>query len=63
VPQLVVIVEVLIAQRQTVDPLRQHLLDAVLGQPRRTIIGEAPGQAPQESQAAVHLPQQQRTGI
>ena len=33
-PQLVVIVEILVAQRQAVDPLGQHLLDAVLRQPR-----------------------------
>ena len=30
VPQLLVIVDVFVAQRQTVDPLRQHLLNRVL---------------------------------
>jgi hypothetical protein len=60
---LVVVVQILIAQRQTVHPLGQHLLDAVLGQPGRAEIGEAAGQAPQEPHPAIHLPEQERAGI
>jgi hypothetical protein len=35
----------------------------VPGQPRRADIGEAAGQTPQEPQAAIHLPQQERPGV
>jgi len=49
--QSIVIVEILVAQRQRVDPLPDHLFHAVLDQDRIPPIEEAPAEPRQQ----VHL--------
>ena len=61
--QLVVIVEVLVAQHQAEDPLPHQRLDPVLDVARIAPVGEALGEPTHQSETAVHLPQQQRTRI
>ena len=62
-PQLLVIVQVFVTQRQPVDPLRQHLFQALLDPLRLPVIREAASNAPQQSQLAISLAQQQRTTL
>ncbi len=61
--QLLVIVEVLVAQRQPVDALRQHLRQPVLDQQRRPAIDETARQTAQQVDLAVGLAQQQRSAV
>ena len=63
VAQLLMIVEVLIAQRQPVDALRQHLRKLVLDKHRRAPVGETRRHPLQQTDLAIGLPQQQRTAI
>ena len=57
--QLLVVVQVLVAQRQPVDALRQHLPDRVLHLLLIAPVTEAGGQTPQQVDLAIHLTQQQ----
>ena len=57
------IAKILVAQRQTEDPLRQHLREPVLDQQRRSAIDKAARQPPQQVDLALHLAQQQRTAV
>ena len=61
--QLVVIVEVFIAQRQAEDALPDQRLDLMLDIARVASIDEAGGKAPHQPDALVNLPQQQRAGV
>src|SRR3990172_8769852 len=63
VAQLLVVVQVLIAQGQTVDALRQHLRKLMLDPLRLARIGEAARHAPQQSDLAIRLSQQQRAAL
>ena len=62
-PQLLVIVDVFVAQRQTVDPLREHLQNRVLDQLLIPPVQKTFRQSRQQIQALVGLPQQQCTAI
>lgn len=55
--QLVVVVQVFVAQRQTEDPLPDQRLHPVLDIARVAPIGEALGKPPHQPEAPVHLPQ------
>ncbi len=59
----VVVVQVLVAQGQPVDPLRQKLLDRVLDQGRVPMVPEAFRKLPDHPEALLHIPQQQPPGI
>jgi hypothetical protein len=61
--QLLMIVEVLVTQRQPVDALRQHLGQMVLDQQRRPAVAEAARQSPQQVDLAVHLAQKQSPAV
>jgi hypothetical protein len=61
--QFVMIVEVLIAQRQAEHPLADQGLDAVLEQPRIATGGETGGDPPDQPEAAIQLPQKQPSRI
>src|SRR6202021_1640790 len=61
--QLLVGVHILIAQRQSVDALRQHLREWVGDQPRRTTIGKTVAQTPQQVDLAIDLSQQQCSAV
>ena len=61
--QLLMIAEILVAQRQTEDALRQHLRELVRDQQRRSAIDKAGRQTTQQVDLAVHLTQQQRTAV
>ena len=61
--QLLVVVEVFIAQRQPIDALRQHLGQWMLDQQGRAAVAEAARQPAQQVDLAVRLPQQQRTAV
>ncbi len=63
VAQLVMIVEVVIAQRQAENALTDQGLDRVLEQRRIPTVGETGGQAPDQSEAAIQLPQKHGSGI
>src|SRR5271157_2983144 len=58
VTQLVMIVHVLIAQRQPVDTLAEHLCELVGDQQRRTPVGEAGCYTVQQGDLAIRLAQQ-----
>jgi len=61
--QLVVIVEVFVAQRQAEDPLAHQCLDLMLDIARVAPIGEAGAKATHQPDALVDLSQQQRTSV
>ena len=61
--QLVVIVEVLVAQHQAKDPLPDQRLDPVLEIAGIATIGEAFTEPTDQAQTAIHLSQQQRPRI
>ena len=61
--QFVVIVEVLVAQRQAEDALPHQRLDLMLDIAGVTPINEAVGQATQQPEASVDLSQQQRARV
>ena len=62
-PQLIVIVQILIAQRQADNPLRDQFAHRVLDSLRLPVIDEASRQPVDESQPPIHLPQQQTTRV
>ena len=57
------IVEVLVAQRQPVNALRQHLRQLVPDQQRRAAIAEAVREPVQQVDLAIRLAQQQRSAV
>ena len=59
----VVIVEVLVTQTQSVDPLGHEIFDGVLDQVRVAMIGEAGGELPDDARGPLRLPQQYRPGV
>ena len=61
-PQLVVIAEVFIAERQHVYALSRHLCDRVRNEPWRAMVLKASGQARQQVQPPIRFPQQHRAG-
>jgi len=61
--QLLVIVQVLIAQRQPVDALRQHLWQLVLDQQRHAPVLETARQTLHQVDLAFHFPQQQGPAV
>ncbi len=61
--QLVMIIEVLIAQHQAKDPLPNQCLDAMLDVARIATVGEAFGEPTDQSKAAIHLSQQQGPSV
>jgi hypothetical protein len=58
IAQLLVIVQVFVAQRQTIDALRKHFRDLVRDQPRRAPIAETARHPAQQLDPAVRLPKQ-----
>ena len=61
--QLLVIVQVFVAQRQPVDALRQHLRQAVLDQQWCAAIDETARHPPQQVDLAICFSQQQRSAV
>jgi hypothetical protein len=61
--QLVVIVEIFVAQRQAEDALPDQRLHLVLDQARIAPVVEARGEPLHQRQTLVHLPQQQRPRV
>src|SRR3954469_1326658 len=61
--ELVVVVEVLITQRNANNPLHHQRLDGMLGVGRIAAVLEAGRQTPGQAQHPVRRPQQQRTSI
>ena len=62
-PQLLVIVEIFIAQRQTVDPLRDHLQNGVFDQILIPVVEKTLRHARQQIQAFVGLAQQECSAV
>jgi hypothetical protein len=63
VPQLIVVVQVFVAQRQPEHALADQRLDPVLDVRRRALVGEAAGKARHQPDRPVRRAQQQGTGI
>lgn len=63
VAQRIVIVQVLVAERQPEDPLHDQRLDLVLDRRAQAPIGEAGGQASDEIDRPIGSAEQQRAGI
>jgi hypothetical protein len=63
VPERVVIVEILVAQRQAAEPLAQQLGKRVIAVARVAPVREGLGQRARQAQAAIHLAQQQRASV
>jgi hypothetical protein len=63
VPQLIVIDQVLIAQRDTEHPLRHHRLDRVLDLCLHAAVVEAGGEPRHQADRAIGRPEQQRPGV
>ena len=61
--QLVVVIEVLVAQHQAKDPLSHQCLNPVLNVTSIATVGEATGEPTDQSKATIHLPQQQRPRV
>ena len=53
------VVQILVAQRQPVNALREHLRQLVLDEQRRTAVTETPRQTAEKVNSALHLAQQQ----
>lgn len=62
-PQLIVIVDVFVAQCQSVDPLGQHLRRRVADKDLRAVVFKALGQTQGQTQVGIDLAQQQRAPI
>jgi hypothetical protein len=61
--KVIVVVEVLIAQRQTEDALRDHRLERMHGHERIAAVGEASRKPIRQPDRLVRLAQQQRSGV
>ena len=62
-PQLIVVVQILVAQSDTVHALPHQLADAVFHQVRSPVIAKTGGELAQDSGALFHRAQQQRSGF
>jgi hypothetical protein len=62
-PQLIVIVEIFIAQTQSIGPLSDQFLDRELDESRIAIISKTRRESPDDSRPLLHLSQQQPTGV
>jgi hypothetical protein len=62
-PQLIVIIQILVAQSQSVNALSDQFLNRVLGQDRRPVIHEAGGELAEDARPLLDLPQQQPPSI
>ena len=62
-PQLVVVVEVLVSQRDARDPLRHQRPHRMLRETGVAVVREAAGHPVEEAQRPVDAPQQQRSGV
>jgi hypothetical protein len=63
VSQLLVIVQILIPQRDPEHALADHRPDRMLDQIRPTLVDEAAGQPVNQSDRLIHTPQQQHSGV
>ena len=63
VPERVVIVEVLVAQRQAAEPLGEQVFERVVAVARVAPVGEGLDQRARHAQTAIHLAHQQRAAI
>ncbi len=63
VAQLIVIIEILVAQRQPEDPLRQHVRQPMLGHRRIAAIVEALAQPRDQLHPGIGLGQQHHSGV
>src|SRR3954454_17068707 len=61
--QLLVIINVFVAERQTIDPLGQHLLNRMLNPLRLPSVEKTSGASRQQLQPLFSLPQKQRATI
>src|SRR2546426_3078890 len=61
--ELLVVIQVFVAQRQSVNPLRQHLVQLMLDPLPSAVVGEAGRDALQQTNLAVRLAQQQPTAV
>jgi hypothetical protein len=61
--QFVVVVQILVAERQGEDALPDQRLDPMFDQARVAPVEEASGEAAHQVEAAIELPQQKRAGI
>ena len=61
--ELVMVVPILVAQRQRIDPLRHQRLHRVLDAARVPVVGETGGKLPDQPSPGFHLPQQHRPTI
>ncbi len=57
------VIQVFVAERQSVDALRQHLFEAMLDAFGLPVVGEATGHAPKQADHAVGLTQQERAAF
>jgi hypothetical protein len=57
--QMVMIIEIFVAQDQAVDPLAHQLLDAMFNVTLVTVVDETAGKIPQQTAAALKLAQYQ----
>lgn len=57
------VVEVLVAQAEAVDALGQEVAQGMGDASGIAVVGEAPGEALEEAEAALDLPQEQRPGV
>jgi len=63
VPERVVSVEILVAQREAAEPLGEQLGERVIAVARVAPVGEGLGQRAGQSQAAIQLAQEQRAAV
>ncbi len=61
--QVVVIVQVLVAEGEADDALGHQRPDGVLGEPRVAVVGEAGGHAVEQAAVAADPPEQERPGV
>ena len=62
-PQVIVVVEILVAQRQCVDPLGNEMLQGVLDELGVSMIGEASSKLVDDGREFLGLAEQQATSI
>jgi hypothetical protein len=62
-PELVVVVQILVPQRQAVDPLSDKVLDRVFDQVWVAVVDETGGELPDNPGPLLDLPQEQATGV
>ena len=62
-PQSLMIIEVFVAQRQSINALRHHLSNRMIHEHLFPKVVETSGQTLGQPETGVHLPQQQHPGI